>query len=682
MHMVFKLNKWMLTGACLTFLVACNDDDDDKVVIVPVEPVITTVNIEGVVTDTPLQNAKVCMNCNGNLVCDADEIQARSQKDGKFTLEKVPEKDVKQCSLLAETTTDTIDESTQEPITKPYALKSFPECNIVSPITTMVNHHMNLGEKVEIAKTKVQRALASEIDPCTDHWAMKDDESKSQQQRDEAETMTQISDVFKAMMIKNMESMKSTLDKEDTKHEDVLDLVLNYQLSIDAMVTIVNEITNIQVLMIQGDTSKENKDEKGFYKRWLSQLSETELKMLFTLNPEAEEVFVQTEQMKLMEAKKNAQPLKISEHFLNANERLNGFTRFDDENSTDKFDLSYVSERVGHEDDENNKMFLSESVWSDGSFNADDFKAEFVVFTEDGWKRPGYVYQFDRDSITDETTDIKLNNVNVPSFSFKLSGKEYAVENRSIASFFMMNAGIDVWRQLFEEEELFHTDAKSLDMVARASEQYYIINHLERPSCEEGLQILTLCNSVKFLAPQNPRPDSETGKTEFELTHETSWNDINDLIENNNIPWMPIFHEDDNGFVAGFMKEDGSISFIQFPKDLEQKFYRTDGELVFESENGDIAPVVIASGTWKENVVFNRDFIELDLPNPVLRLNPDLNKRIFFRLHAEVIRIGNLMNGNQVLSEGMVRLNAIGRDTVLNRYSVDKVQALIDARDE
>ena len=683
MRRVTQLNKWLLTGACLTLLAACGDDDDEQVIVVPIEPTITTVNIEGVVTDTPLQNAKVCMNCNGNLVCDADEIQTTSAEGGKFTLEAVPEADAKQCSLLAEATADiTIDKATQETITKAYPLKSYPECTVISPITTMVNHYMGLGEDVDAAKAMVGRRLVSDIDPCTDHWAMKNDETISPAERSEAETMIQVSDVFKEMMIKNMEAMKPTLDKEDTKAEDVLDLVLNYQLSFDPMLTIVNEVTNVQVFVIQGDTSNADKDEESFYKRWLSQLSETELQMLFSLNPEAEAVFEQTEQMKLMEAKKNAQPLKISQHFLNTNIRQNGFTRFDDENSDDKFELSYVFERVGHEDDETNKMFLSESVWNEGSFGSTDKKASFVVFTEDGWKRPGHIYQFDRDAITDETTSIELNNIDVPSFGFKLSGKEYDIGNRSISSYFKMNSNIDVWWQLFEEENLFSTNAQSLDLEARANEQYYILNHLDRPLCDEGLKILSLCNSVKFLAPQNVTPNAETGKTEFELSHETSWNDIDDLVEDDNIPLLPIVHEDDNGFVAGFMKADGSINFIQFPKDLEQKFYRTDGELVFEAENGDVSPVVIDKGTWKTNTVFNSKFIEIDLPNPILRLNPDLNKRIFFREHAEVIRIGNLTNSNQILSEGLVRLNADGRDVVLDTYDADKIQDLSDERED
>ena len=100
-----------------------------------------TVAVTTSVVDGPLQNALVCLDANGNGVCDTGEVQGKTDASGNVTLQ-VPQADVGKYAIIAMIGTDAVDKDNGA-VTTAYVLKApADQTGVITPLTTLVQTHV------------------------------------------------------------------------------------------------------------------------------------------------------------------------------------------------------------------------------------------------------------------------------------------------------------------------------------------------------------------------------------------------------------------------------------------------------------------------------------------------------------------------------------------------------------
>ena len=699
--MIYLLPQ-LIEQLLITVLTACNDSDDKKTVVVPIIPAEpAAVSISGTVINNRLSNVAVCSDCNSNMICDADEIKAVTDIEGRFTLENVSAKDAEICPFTAEITTQSRDETLDELVAEPYVLTSPAGCEIVSPMTSMVQSQIALGDSKEEAIEKVQRKMMTDISPCSDDViAIIEDEELSEAEKKEAIYVYQSGLVYTQMMIQNMENMSDMMG-DDMEYAQGMAVVHNYQLNGDGMRMLASELAEVSRLIEDEADADANEDAApqespqhisagliDFYRQWEESFSGTQLEMLFTqLREDAENSFVMVEQGFLMANKSLAQPLDFNEQFLNRNSRLNGFTLFEDTDTTEAFDLTYSSERIEHTGDTSadakSRLVAQQMSWQTDNFNRVDghLLGDMLVLVNDEWQRLGTKYEFSRAHVTPYANreQIELTNIEVPEFSYNLEGKQYPVANRSIASLFLMHSDIEVWHQLFDVVKTFPENSQAFDLVLRSSGNTYILG--ETKDCSSDFEINEVCNAVKALVPSGDHFNINSGKWHFEMSREHSFEDLDSMTPvASGVPVMPIVHSDANGHIVARFHDNGEVAFVQFPLNLNQEFYRHRTDLDYNSESDVRNPKVLATGNWRVRTR-SQDLIEIDIPNSIIRMNPELSENMFFTTVEDVVRFGKIHEAGDVLSEGQLRVNTPASNGILDQLDYDKLYDVIAARE-
>ncbi len=135
-----KLQRLVLfiASAGLLTLYGCGGGDSSSPAPAPVPvPVITTTDVAITVVDGPIQNATVCLDINGNGLCDAGEPSAKTDATGKVTL-TVEKADAGKYAVLAVVGTDAVDADTGK-VPVPFTLSAPADAvAVVSPLTTLV----------------------------------------------------------------------------------------------------------------------------------------------------------------------------------------------------------------------------------------------------------------------------------------------------------------------------------------------------------------------------------------------------------------------------------------------------------------------------------------------------------------------------------------------------------------
>ncbi|MGZ5131268.1 MAG: hypothetical protein ACXWJ1_08265, partial [Caldimonas sp.] len=155
--MKFQPKRFSLafSGAALLVMAGCGGGGADTVAPVVVA---TTTNVTTTVIDGAIRNALVCLDKNGNGVCDAGEVQGRTDAGGNATL-VVADADVGKYPIIAVVGTDAVD-ADNGPVTVRYTLSApADQAGVVSPLTTLVQQTVaSTGATTADAAKSVQAA--------------------------------------------------------------------------------------------------------------------------------------------------------------------------------------------------------------------------------------------------------------------------------------------------------------------------------------------------------------------------------------------------------------------------------------------------------------------------------------------------------------------------------------------
>jgi hypothetical protein len=122
-----------LCGAALLALAGCGGGGGDSTSA----PAATTTSVSTRVIDDAIGNALVCLDKNGNGLCDVGEVQGRTDATGNVTL-SVPNADVGKYPIIALVGTDAVDAKNGK-VTVAYTMTApADQVGVVSPLTTLV----------------------------------------------------------------------------------------------------------------------------------------------------------------------------------------------------------------------------------------------------------------------------------------------------------------------------------------------------------------------------------------------------------------------------------------------------------------------------------------------------------------------------------------------------------------
>ncbi len=212
--------KPLLYGCIFSIgLAGCFHDSDDKKT--------ETQALTGKAADGYLANATVCLDLNGNKVCDAGEPSATTGPNGDFTI-NASASDVNSATIIVEIIPN-VTEDKDNPgvkLTKAYSLTAPPGYTFVSPITTLVQAEVEKsGGSISNAENILKARLGTEVDFDSDYVAGQTDPEVGTSFKAEYEKLHKVAKVVATIISNNLDNVSSATS--DTNFKDVLKLVVS-----------------------------------------------------------------------------------------------------------------------------------------------------------------------------------------------------------------------------------------------------------------------------------------------------------------------------------------------------------------------------------------------------------------------------------------------------------------------
>ena len=169
-HGIQRLASIGVTATAIAVLVGCGGGGGTATTTP------TTVSLSGVVADGYLTGAKVCLDKNENMVCDAGEAFATTGTNGAYTITGVTAADVAAYPVIAEvpaTATDPDSTATDKTVGKAFVLSAPKGNTTVTPLSSLVHQEMQATPALSAASAaaNVKTALTITTDPLADYIA-------------------------------------------------------------------------------------------------------------------------------------------------------------------------------------------------------------------------------------------------------------------------------------------------------------------------------------------------------------------------------------------------------------------------------------------------------------------------------------------------------------------------------
>jgi len=147
--MMSSTQKGLALLVAVTALTACNENRDDPINVAKVP--VKTLTLQGIILGAnAIQGATVCLDINNNLLCDAQEPQAKTNQLGVYQL-KANAIVTQQAAVIASIPQGAMDVVTKEIIEKPYTLTTpIGKHAVISPLTSFVMETMRLHQGMDI----------------------------------------------------------------------------------------------------------------------------------------------------------------------------------------------------------------------------------------------------------------------------------------------------------------------------------------------------------------------------------------------------------------------------------------------------------------------------------------------------------------------------------------------------
>ncbi len=708
--------------ATTSFLIACNGDDTHSNL-----PSVTTY-VAGKVLDDPLSNAKVCFDENNNMSCDENEVSTFSQSGGQYSFKNVPLSIISTTPLLAEISTETINEYTGLPVAKPYRMRSYVGCTkVITPHTSIVQYLMASGDTKEKAIKKTQRKLMTDLPLCSDYISQSRNSELTLLQRNEHLHLHRMSNVFAGFMGINAQTVTNYLVPNVYKHSDIHALIMHHQLNhLDAVIydlNIINDNEFIGESALQQVPQLEPSTHFADIFQWLK-TSRTRMTLDLEQRLIEEEMAIidnmmQSKRPDLLksllystgrDAANDAQPLsglyrytdRIAESFeetttidYTGNYTSNyhrGFDRFSLINhKEDYFRWSFDSEsfeRITHPRLDNLIYNGQDSMPSTDNY----LLYGRSRFSDNGWRRVKAQRDYQSGTFSDHYKTVinyaaESDDHLASGESYIFDSKSYYLGGRKVKALLNLQSETSAWSQIIGNEATFAEDTErssAYDLTISALNSLILINNKNNCVAEQDTDVCNYQN-IPVLVPSDDFVTKTVFRNGITLSYQEAdannrplrpmtgvtfedvgLNNSNFFEASTNLTHMPILFQYKGAYITVKLNSHNTADFYRIPVDD----IGNNVALSLESSIYRLDRDYIGQGRWSYPVILGRYTIRIDIPESVRRLNPDISSQI--ALYSDVAE-GVLKAGTFIKEGDAIAENVLGVPYSAHRQIIDSI---------
>ena len=721
--------KFGILLATSIFLMACNSDENQ--ITVP-----TTSDVEGKVLDDPLLNAKICFDENKNMSCDGNEMSTFSTLGGQYNFTDVPLSIINTTPLLAEISSDTINEYSGLPAERPYRLRGYIGCtDVITPHTSMVQHLMDFGYQKESAIRTTQRKLMTEQALCSDHIAQSQNTELTDLERNEHLHLHKMANVFAGFLAINMEAVTNHLIPNVHNYSTRHSLIIHHQINeLDAVIhdfNLIDDELSDEFVLQQAPALNST---SGF-PALLPMLQTSRTRMILELEARLIE-----EEIAIVDNMMRSQRPDLLRSLLYSNGRnsaqdvqsLNGLYRYTDRISKSVEETTTIdylgnysrnykqglhsATQINHQEKYFRWNFETESfelinhprlenLIYDGT-DAIPASDNYLLygssrFSDNGWRRIKTQRDFQSRTFIERYKTVLNYAVESDDHlasgeSYILDSKAYYVGGRKVKALLNLHGDVSAWSQIIGNDSTFVEGSNSLGRSHAHSLTISALNSLiflnDKNNCDVE-PAADVCNyqHIPVLVPsadlvtrtvyrngitfsyQETDANNRLLRPMTGVTFEdVGLNGSNFFEASTNLTHMPILFQYKGDYIAVKLNSNSSADFYRIPVDD----IGNNVGLGLESSVYRLDRDYIGRGRWSYPIIFGRYTIRIDVPESVRRLNPSVSSQVvIYSDDAEgALKIGAFIKEGEVISENVLGVPYSTHKQILDAIDKDKIR--------
>ena len=716
------------------FVNACNDDHNHSPI-----PVSMTSIAGAVIDEAPLSNAKVCFDENNNKSCDDNELSTSTQAEGKYNFDSVPTKLIGKAPLLAEITADTINEFTGLPVNKHYLLRSYSNCtNVINPLTSAVQHFIDIKYTPEDAERKIQNKLKTELPICSNYITQSNNPELSEFDQSEQMHLYQTAVIFHGLMGVNLELLTERFKSEDKNlnHKNMYPVVMHHQINhLDEVINNVEKLKSLQDRTTEGTASSASQISLPIpipipvpipFDDYLDPFGHhgghTDYQTLTDMQ----------EAMYLMSEMGNSIEINLQEYFYSAPHSVGGLYSYQEREKAPYLAFtarrknqtvragSYDSQRISYP-----IYRFEQRIWN-SRYNQflvnDQFRSGLDILRDNGFSP--VTSQFDRNillygkkqdtpdwirriisskvkeqgpflnqarfvhsrrldylaDIAEKTEQARLTN----DESYLIASKGFFVANARIKNLLALEDNLSMWDQVIKDGARFNNNTAHL-MTVRAGNEFALFRPV---TCGDG----RTCKYVPILDTEQSKI-TRSGKSPLGdpiLYNSNTHDDLDSLIPPSGFSAtdLPVLFDDGEEVIYAFLGVGNDAHFFKVPKN-ESDTYDIYYWILSATNSATGNPVTLPArsetnvmltqfhrpATWQRQSYKGRDMLVISVPKYVRRAQPHFPSKIALTSDGTGLRFGEYYQQGEIV-EDRLALSHIGHDRLLQSVDPNKVDQL------
>ena len=578
-----KLYQLFFVSFMPIFLIACDSDNHHS-----------ELSVTGKVMDDPIQNAKVCLDCNGNWSCDEAEPFSYSEENGRYKIYTQDFNHIQHCPRLAEINQESVDEVTGYNIEVPHKLISPAKCNFITPITSLLHQQMTDGTSYDEAEKEIQAMINTHSPICSDYMA----EQGTDDFVEDTPHLRQIANVSAGYLQMNLAQMKNWTSFDDTQQTEMYSYLLHNIKKV--MPLVLEDLKQFTQPNAEADEANPQNISSSFSLPNFGSRFFRHFQLHFphsTSEPAANIDFSVRdvkEEMSILELMKHAEPLNLAYQygyafaysgFRSPHVMHNyGLVSYQDSYSEQNYSLSYTTETSSNEEELGNiKIHQNQYNWINNEFEIQstldnakntltskgfgtlDYDYFLQIPNDKDWKnitfdnvQNDYSTYYSDDSgtrfrmPTNTAYKVGLEDISDSSIRTQVTAKAYNISGKRVSSLLHLQSNLTLWNKIINPDIRFEDGAMAFNVNRKSASHYYTFPPLGSASSVAVLRPVRVKGDYfrfDYLEERNVTPQSLLSNT---------YDQLKDML---------ILNQDDESYYVAF--------------------FRTYQETVFTHANGD-----------------------------------------------------------------------------------------------
>ncbi len=603
-------------------LTACGSDNNKSKNVEPEIPL--NISVSGKVIDGYLKNAKVCLDANNNLECDASEPQAVTDNTGTFQILTPDQSLVDSARLVAEANTETIDLDSDKNVTHPFTFIAKSNSPVITPFTSLIEDLVNKGHDYDSAKMELESLLKLDVDVDADYIEKANDDSLSSEQREHYQRLHTVAKLATVAISHNLDKLLPTTEHDK---KEVLKAVYH-------KLTKTLDITSLEATFFQRNNIP-LPDVNFLSKRFLQAT---------IIKPAA-----LTPLINITKAHEHSVTASLTDDVTTTG--IHSFNSFVPEEVPSIWYEQWLYNKTSQQ------TIFTQEIWSGFGFNTlpEPFPFPYLVLNDGSFEAVAadlYVQTLN------ENGSITFSVREREDLYATMTPKQIASNALPIHAVLADHAELAGWNLLTDRQATFSEQAKVYDLTFTKDYDYFILPN--RTGCVDSTEVLLgICNTAKVHSAD-----------ELSLIHATTFDHlISEEASNGDLDSL-------KGVVT---KTFGNIHIVAELTLLNQiNLYTVEWQA---NEAGEIKKVsnFFDKGKWKKEMVDGLELLSMKLPKHSYHdIFPNFNRgeddyNNFLVLQAEKLRWGKRFKANRPFRPNQYVFNLVARNEILAQTKFEKL---------